>query len=286
MDYLFYLYIIIVVLVAVFIYALVKVIRGAKYKKVADKYLEEYSKEVKKKVKNIEDKFSTYKADFSCGTYATGLLDKYVDVYSKKKLENVFPNQTHRIVIDYNLNKLLYSEFKPVFFVNVKKNWEINKSLEVNFVEENLKDLVKYELVIKEGKAEGFSTSVSGASFSNNSALGGSIGNSTMHQTINGISVLMIFKDKKEIDMPFVTVKGVYLDSESVQDRLKDARSLCNVLETYMEENKKASSMNSTIKDEPVVGKKEKLKELKELLDDGLISQAEFDKEKAKILNN
>lgn len=151
----------------------------------------------------------------------------------------------------------------------------------------NFKDIINYE-VYENGKSKvqgrAGSALIGGAFF----GLGGLIVGSSMSRDVDEkCNQLKLFIRLNDIDCPQIVI--VYVDNVewdksgwTYRNMKENLQSVCSVLEFMM--NNKTLELSETKESKPSKTKKEQLQELKEMLDDGLITQEDFDIKKRQIL--
>ena len=152
-------------------------------------------------------------------------------------------------------------------------------------------DLINYE-VYENGKSQVQgrvgAALVGGAFF----GIGGLIVGSSMHRNINDkcneLKLIMHINDFECPEIVITFVNNVYWDKESwtYKNMKKNIQTVCSTLEYIMNQKTLEQSIQ-TQNEENVINKKsnkEQLQELKEMLDDGLITEEDFERKKKQIL--
>ena len=202
------------------------------------------------------------------------LIDNDVIVEANKQKEIIIPNGL------FSKNKI---------FIN-------NENRTISFTISNLKsreykfaDLLRYEIT-EDGDSVVKGTAgralVGGMFF----GLGGAIIGSSMSRKVkNKCSQLNVIIYLNDVNNPTINIPVLNVETNKNSDIYRNAISLaqeiCGTLEYAMNQKtlqESSSSNEAQQKEEP--SKKEQLKELKEMLDEGLITQEEFDKKKKQIL--
>lgn len=202
------------------------------------------------------------------------LIDNDVIVETNKQKEIVIPNGL------FSKNKIfINSENKTISFVISNL-----KSREYKFA-----DLLRYEIT-EDGdsvvKGTAGRTLVGGMFF----GLGGAIVGSSMSRKVknkcNQLNVIVCLNDVNNptINIPVLNVE-TNKNSEIYRNAISLAQEICGTLEYAMNQKTLHESSNSNdVQQKKEPSNKEQLKELKEMLDEGLITQEEFDKKKKQIL--
>lgn len=106
--------------------------------------------------------------------------------------------------------------------------------------------------------------------------VGGLTGGKTV-KYINNLSVDIIFNDNTVWTVKFITYK-TKTDSMVCKGILEKFKKLCNTLEQFIDDNNQSTPTTTSAADE--------IRKYKSLLDDGIITQDEFDTKKKELLSN
>lgn len=154
----------------------------------------------------------------------------------------------------------------------------------------NFSDIISYE-VYENGKSQvqgrAGAALIGGAFFGLAGAVVGSSMSRNISEKCNQLKLIIRLNDFECPQIVITYVDYAELDKLGVDYRCmkKDMQALCSMLEFML--NEKTLKQSSTVKQEELHAQKsskEQLQELKELLDDGLITQEDFEQKKKQIL--
>ena len=203
--------------------------------------------------------------------------------------------QKHIIDDNFVLSKIIdiissYNHSDKILIDNVNRKFIYNKGKEYSKAY-NFSDIINYE-VYENGKSQvqgrAGSALIGGAFF----GLGGLIVGSSMSRNINEkCNQLKLIIRLNDFDCPQIMI--TYVDNVDwdksgwmYRNMKENMQAVCSMLEYML--NEKTLEQSSTVKQVEKTSEqksqKEQLQELKEMLDDGLITQEDFEQKKKQIL--
>ena len=195
------------------------------------------------------------------------LIDKYINLYDASHLSSA------RLLID--------TKHKQFTYAVGKKYSDIIK----------FKDVLSYE-IYEDGnsvvKGSAGRALIGGAFFGVTGALVGSSGKREISNYCQSLKLLIRINniDQPLLEISFISGK-TEKDGFTYKKCLNSLQQICAYFE-YMINNKtieeSAKTLNDSVKEKQTKSKKEKLTELKELFDDGLITEEDYNKKKQDIL--
>ena len=189
-----------------------------------------------------------------------------------------FSKEVHILANGWSSTKLLIDNDNKAFVYQRGKTYSKAYSF---------KDIINYE-VYENGKSKvqgrAGSALIGGAFF----GLGGLIIGSSMSRNVNEkCNQLKLFIRLNDIDCPQIVI--VYVDNVewdksglTYRNMKENLQSVCSVLEYMM--NNRTLEQSETNENKSSNSQKEQLQELKEMLDDGLITQEDYEQKKKQIL--
>ena len=180
---------------------------------------------------------------------------------------------TKIFIIDDKARKFVYK--KGFTYSEV---YDFSDVLECNIFEKNCQQL----------QSAANSAAIGGLLFGTTGAIIGSSVSRKIEDINSGLSVLICLKDEKNplINIEYIKIGSSY-DMNNLQylQKKSSAQQLYNEISQFIE-IKNVSYVNNNVKAEAQSKKsnKEQLQELKEMLDDGLITQEDFEQKKKQIL--
>lgn len=197
------------------------------------------------------------------------LIDKYINLYDASHLSSA------RLLID--------TKHKQFTYAVGKKYSDIIK----------FKDVLSYE-IYEDGnsvvKGSAGRALIGGAFFGVTGALVGSSGKREISNYCQSLKLLIRINniDQPLLEISFISGK-TEKDGFTYKKCLNSLQQICAYFE-YMINNKtieeSAKTLNDSVKEKQIKSKKEKLTELKELFDDGLITEEDYNKKKQDILDS
>ena len=152
-------------------------------------------------------------------------------------------------------------------------------------------DLINYE-VYENGKSQvqgrAGSALIGGAFFGLGGAIAGGSRSRSINETCNQLKLILRVNDFNCPEIVIIYVNNVDVDkNSSIYKKMKNnLQSVCSMLEYMLNEHtlEQSSAVKQEEKNPVNTSSKEQLKELKEMLDDGLITQEDYEKKKKQIL--
>jgi hypothetical protein len=152
-------------------------------------------------------------------------------------------------------------------------------------------DLINYE-VYENGKSQvqgrAGSALIGGAFFGLGGAIVGGSRSRSVNEKCNQLKLILRVKDFNcpEIVITYVNNVDVDKNSSIYKNMKSNLQSVCSMLEYMLNENtlEQSSAVKQEEKNPVNASNKEQLKELKEMLDDGLITQEDYEQKKKQIL--
>lgn len=179
------------------------------------------------------------------------------------------------LVIDHKSKQIAYYQYVP-FHVEAGKTYTDFVFFEVH----SFKDVTKAEIINNLGVVNtvslgtGVGTSIGGI------GVGVGVANSTSTQEVNSLGLSIYFKDGKSAGVNFLHNCSTTMGSSVYNNALMQAKELLNICEIIIKENEKKEEAPSISQSSSL----DELKKLKELLDEGIITQEEFDLKKKELL--
>ena len=222
--------------------------------------------------KRLEEAGFTNPVDYSTAGYC----------YFEFKTKYHYEDNVH-LVIDHDAKKIAYYQFVP-FRPEQNKTYNNFQIFEIHKFE----DISKVELTNNLGvintvsTGSGIGTSIGGV------AIGTGVSNSVASQTVTALGITVYFKDGKEGSVNFLNNVTVTMGDSLYNSALSEAKKLLNVFELIIKENEKQEKAKEKALETEKANENpsylDELERLKKLLDQGIISQEEFDQKKKKLL--
>ena len=155
----------------------------------------------------------------------------------------------------------------------------------------NFSDLINYE-VYENGKSQvqgrAGSALIGGAFFGLGGAIVGGSRSRSINEKCNQLKLILRVNDFNCPEIVIIYVNNVDVDkNSSIYKNMKsNLQSVCSMLEYMLNEHtlEQSSAVKQEEKNPVNTSSKEQLKELKEMLDDGLITQEDYEQKKKQIL--
>ena len=175
-------------------------------------------------------------------------------------------------------------KYNGLYFNNVDRKILIPKTLLLEFQLLNYEDLVSYTPTVREStinKHHGVARAITGgAVFGGAGAIVGAATGRKSFAAVSKMSVLMNFKAGLTHTVNFINT-DTKTNSLLFKAAEKNFSQFCALLDRILDENKSFESNEETVS---IDGEDEQLRKLKSLLDDGVITQEDFDAKKKQIL--
>jgi len=211
-------------------------------------------------------------------------LTKNSEDYINRNLINVGFNEEKSIMIKETLDSI--QKFK-VDYTN--KKWTITDNVKILNIYK-FADIINYEVFengLSKVKGTAGKALVGGWLFGIGGAIVGSSMSKGVDEYCDNLELRIRINDSSsnEIILNFIKNEKINKSSDSYLKAKNNLKSICSILE-FMINAKTLEQSMSGLQNESKVEKtnKEQLLELKEMLDDGLITQEEYDQKKKQIL--